>query len=470
MGVAGTAKNITREVVRFLRDVHGREVDIGGGHDQEVKSSEIISPVGEETTRISRVVFRQGASDDHGTTGSSTPPQVRSVEDVVRAPEASSSAAEAEALRQWQQSSVDWKAWSSRLERLENSTKNRFGGFPPAFVAQDWSGKGLSFPWLIQNLLPPSIRDRVVLNVGGRDGKKGDPVYPLFEEYNYTGVVVEADKAFEKILEKTLAAVNHTGQIFPVIGAFAPSEWKGLLEKYHFPRNFDVLKIDIDSVDMAILRGILGPAHGGGYFRPKLVMMEYNADMPPPFQFYVDYGGKEEGTQEFKWVTEAINDHGLFGASADSLYAEMVAKRGYVLAGIQFRGSEHNLWFCAERYCGRGGRGWPTISAAAMTRWFWLADNQSGYYRGRCMHMKDFCPKNALPKIARRLVDSGEAVPSDGYELSRLIALHSNSTAVQETAKEWSAKLKQFCPGKCSTPVSVTSWGAVVSPGKGRGG
>ena len=44
------------------------------------------------------------------------------------------------------------------------------------------------------------------------------------------------------------------------------------------PKYFDVLKIDIDAFDFAILKSIFHAE-----YRPKLVMMEIKPDIPPPF-------------------------------------------------------------------------------------------------------------------------------------------------------------------------------------------
>lgn len=93
-----------------------------------------------------------------------------------------------------------------------------------------------------------------------------------------------------------------------------------LLKESEVPTDFDILSIDIDYNDYHIWDSIKS-------FKPKVVVIEYNAVLRPPTEYVVKYN--EDG------------NHGIFtshfGASLYSL--ELLAKeKGYSLVGCSFSG------------------------------------------------------------------------------------------------------------------------------------
>lgn len=329
-------------------------------------------------------------------------------------------------LRSWQQRSSKWANWITKLKQLENGTREDLHG--------DWRGLDVSFPFLINNLVPPSMRDLFVLNVGGNDGKTHDPVYPLFRDMSYSGVVVEAFEGYREALFTNLGEVNHTRRVFPVIAAVPAlsSAWGSLLHSYHFPQGFDALKIDIDSFDVPVLRAVLDAG-----FRPKVVMMEFNPDMPPPFQWYVDY---DVG---FRFSSSTIFEHGVYGGSPDALFEEMVEKRNYSFVAFEFAGAEHNMWFVREDILVDG----PLVSWSGMVRWFWAGANPTG-----CMHMRDDCPRASLKNVVKLLNGTPAKSP---VQMSHLIAENSDNPVVLRQAHAWKSGLQKFCSAMCNTPMSV---------------
>jgi len=135
-----------------------------------------------------------------------------------------------------------------------------------------------------QNILPHWERLRKhgvplshkIVNIGASDGKSEDPLYDLVTQEGLTGVAVEpaTDKclAFQRHLSNiTLQCTSATPQILP-----------GLILEHVGPA-VDVVKVDIDSYDCAILEELLSR------LTTHLLLMEVNPGIPPPFKWAMRY-------------------------------------------------------------------------------------------------------------------------------------------------------------------------------------
>jgi tetratricopeptide (TPR) repeat protein len=99
-----------------------------------------------------------------------------------------------------------------------------------------------------------------------------------------------------------------------------------LLAKYHVPRDFDFLSIDIDGNDYWVWKAI---AH-----RPRVVAIEYNASVPPELRRVIPYD------PHFRW-----SGSDYFGASLGAL-AELGNRKGYELVYCERAGV--NAFFIAR--------------------------------------------------------------------------------------------------------------------------
>jgi hypothetical protein len=95
------------------------------------------------------------------------------------------------------------------------------------------------------------------------------------------------------------------------------------------PRDLDLLSIDIDLNDYHVWRAIAA-------YRPKLVVIEFNASYPPPQRFVVPYH------PDSVW-----DGSDYYGASIQSLY-ELGRSKGYELLHCEGRGV--NLFFVEARF------------------------------------------------------------------------------------------------------------------------
>ena len=92
---------------------------------------------------------------------------------------------------------------------------------------------------------------------------------------------IAATKLF-KSSAANLAAVNSSGGVHVLWGYAEPDTIGERLRRAGVPRTLDALKVDIDSTGLPTLRGVLASG-----FRPKVLMVEINPDIPPPISWHV---------------------------------------------------------------------------------------------------------------------------------------------------------------------------------------
>ena len=101
-----------------------------------------------------------------------------------------------------------------------------------------------------------------------------------------------------------------------------------LFRKYGVPDDFDLLSIDIDGNDYWVWKAL------DHRYRPRVVVMEYNANIPPEESRTVPYD------PNFRW-----DGSDFFGASLLAL-KNLGARKGYVLVGCDSSGT--NAFFVQE--------------------------------------------------------------------------------------------------------------------------
>lgn len=156
--------------------------------------------------------------------------------------------------------------------------------------------------WKICELInaeQPNFASRYVVNIGAGDGVScNDPCYPLFQ-IGYSGLAVEGEdnkEIYENIPSENIMKITN----FMV----TPFNVNHLFNHAKVPNNFDFLKIDIDGYDGPVLESILM----GGY-RPKIIQVEINPEIPPPIEFSVMY------SDMYKVLDEEGSYSGFYGMS-----------------------------------------------------------------------------------------------------------------------------------------------------------
>ncbi len=156
-----------------------------------------------------------------------------------------------------------------------------------------------------------------VVNIGAGTGiEYYDPCF-YFYEIGYDGLAI--DGANDLGLTKNLPAEN----ISKLEGCFiTPYNAADLLRQHATPLDFSFLKIDIDGYDSCILRSILN----AGY-RPKVIQIEINPEIPFPIEFSVMYDAEYRTTlrkPDPKPGTPDVVMTGFYGMSF--AYAARIAK------------------------------------------------------------------------------------------------------------------------------------------------
>lgn len=142
-----------------------------------------------------------------------------------------------------------------------------------------------------------------------------DPTYPLFHNMGFGGVAVEGNPMLLPLLKANLPADN----ISKVTSFVTPFTSSGLLAMASTPADMDYFKNDLDSYDCAVLYSVLKQG-----FRPKVVQVEVNPEIPYPVVFGVNFA------QHFK---SNLGNGGFYGCSV-TLAAGIMQRFHYDLVAV----------------------------------------------------------------------------------------------------------------------------------------
>lgn len=151
------------------------------------------------------------------------------------------------------------------------------------------------------------------VNIGANDGVSySDCCYPLYLN-GFNGV------AFDKSLCKEYRSnIENT----PLVEEFlTPDNTSDIFKELNIPKQFALLKIDIDGYDGELLDHILSLG-----YKPDFIDIEINPEFPPPVKFCARSSSEKYGAK--------VNG-GLYGCSSSFAY-EVGLKYGYKLAQLSF--------------------------------------------------------------------------------------------------------------------------------------
>lgn len=178
--------------------------------------------------------------------------------------------------------------------------------------------------------------DYTAVNIGALDGgfADGDPVNALWFDAaaaaNAAGwrrpapsgaasVAMEGVPAQCEQLGRAVAAAR-LSHVRVACEFAVPATIAARLRALNVSRDFDFLKVDIDSVDCPVVDAILAE------FRPRYVHMETNYEVPPPIVFALEYSpALTQG-----WFWRSLSFKGFYGCSMARV-AEIAAAHGYAI-------------------------------------------------------------------------------------------------------------------------------------------
>lgn len=142
-----------------------------------------------------------------------------------------------------------------------------------------------------------------------------DPTWTLFKDQHFAGVAVEGNAALLPVLNQNLPATNIT----KMASWITPYTVLELLKVGNAPIDMDYFKNDIDSYDCTIVATVLR----AGY-RPKVIHMEVNPEIPYPVAFGVNFSPKYKS---------ALGAYAFYGCSV-TLSAAITMPFGYEPVGV----------------------------------------------------------------------------------------------------------------------------------------
>lgn len=157
--------------------------------------------------------------------------------------------------------------------------------------------------------------DRYFVEFGAQNGLECNTA--LFaSEYGWRGFLIEGSEADATALAERWKA---RGDIVTRQSFITAENIVTLFKEAGVPRDFDLLSIDIDGNDYWVWKALEA-------YRPRVVIIEYNAAFPPPWNWIMAYN------PEHTW-----NGTTYFGASLSAL-ASLGKKLGYALLGTDSHG------------------------------------------------------------------------------------------------------------------------------------
>lgn len=165
-----------------------------------------------------------------------------------------------------------------------------------------------------------------IIEFGAYDGVYMSNSRNLIHNHRWQALLIEADNRFYADLHKLYR--GHAN-VVTVNSMVTPENINPLFAKYSIPEDFDVLSIDIDSIDYYVWKALTD-------FTPKVVIIEYNSTILPDVEYVVD--------------PSKVSDYGgtsLEGASLLALY-NLGKRKGYELVYSELYGA--NLFFMHRDY------------------------------------------------------------------------------------------------------------------------
>jgi hypothetical protein len=180
----------------------------------------------------------------------------------------------------------------------------------------------------------PRSSGHFAVNLGAGDGVSyNDPVLPLYRA-GWAGLAVEGER------NAALMANLPSPSVRKLIGtSITPDNVVELLADNGCPEMPDFLKLDIDGYDGPVLLEILRAG-----FRPKVIQLEVQPEMPPPIEFAVLYD------PVYRCVDSTGKVGGFYGASL-AYVCNLGRRFGYFPAQVDFvTGFTHDVTLVSDRY------------------------------------------------------------------------------------------------------------------------
>ncbi len=158
--------------------------------------------------------------------------------------------------------------------------------------------------------------NRFFVEFGVGDGSECNTAM-LAREYGWSGLMIEGGEDLYSRLSDNYGAIPRVKTKHAFISR---ENIIALFQEANVPAEFDLLSVDIDGNDYWVWERLATA------YRPRVVVIEYNASIPPPKRWVMQYNA------EHRWDLTTY-----FGASLESL-AALGSRLGYALIGTESHG------------------------------------------------------------------------------------------------------------------------------------
>ena len=116
--------------------------------------------------------------------------------------------------------------------------------------------------------------NKICVEFGAWDGIHLSNAWNLWHNKDWTALLIEGDKAKHELLVSNTKEFNNVHPYLAYVAPEGENSLDSILKKVNFPKDLDMLSIDIDGDDYYILETL-------NNFKPRLILIEYNPTIPP---------------------------------------------------------------------------------------------------------------------------------------------------------------------------------------------
>ena len=215
--------------------------------------------------------------------------------------------------------------WSRPEERIRR----------PAYVNSDHGFCGpcptdahVSTAWQLTDLIARiGPKHPFLVNIGAAStgGGRYDPTYPILIAPNSTFAALLVDPHSDPLLFDAYPKRENVQIKHDYI--WSETVVESIFQRYRIPRDFALLKIDIDSYECSVLEKILQAD-----YRPDVIHTEFNPIFPPPVIFRPIYHSETK----LEWTPPLWNNVNPFYGCSLTALSTLLSSFGYVLLQVEF--------------------------------------------------------------------------------------------------------------------------------------
>lgn len=161
------------------------------------------------------------------------------------------------------------------------------------------------------------VTNKTFIEIGVGDGLENNTLFLLLK--GWKGFWVDGDLKNIKAIHNKFLFLQDSGRLNIKQAWIDKDNIDSLINDFGLPQEIDLLSIDIDGNDYHVFKNIVS-------LNPRVVVIEYNATLPPPVKWVMTYD---------QCHTKTNTDY--FGASLKS-FESLFQKKGYLLVGCNIIG------------------------------------------------------------------------------------------------------------------------------------